>query len=662
MYKSNIFFICLVVILTIIHTQSYSQLKKMGDLKPIDIVYTSPVVAGNILEIKTVYQNTGVIPISAGWTGGIYLVKTKDSRSVSVRLSDFTESNIISPRSNHARTLRVVIPPNIVPGKYMLAVVLDVTRIIPESNESNNYLAKEIVINYERPDTLKPDLIPVSIESPPLNYSGKSYIITSTIKNQGNKLFSRELNIRIYLTSGNPNLSDNLVPDYFVENPVILIGDSTHLCFIPPGNEYTSNMEVNLPFNYNPLIIPDPFGSQKPLEGYWYTKIVVDPQNKVAESNETNNVLFSSNTNYITQPPDIYPADLESSDSAEVGSQITFTLTVCNSGGYLPNWQGYEIEILLENATNTVFVEQFRELTPCDPAYCNQIVHTVSLPSDIPAGIYHWKAVVDKQNSIEELNRFNTAESNNELNGNIIELKPVVDLVPTDLNVPDNIIQGSTLSINWSIANQGTGVDMNSSLAKIVISPDNDINSADYSILDKIIPPVFSGSPYESTDTVIFNVNPGSYFLGIIADATNTVIERNETNNTLIRAVPIVITFQPDLSAISISGPNVSKPGRNVTLGIVIKNQGEGNAPDSWERKLYLSTDNIVKEDDILIGSFFDNSEIASNNTASYQDNVTIPDQVPLGQYYLGIIISTNFPESNKSNNSMISTGTIRIH
>jgi len=470
---------------------------------------------------------------------------------------------------------------------------------------------------------------------------------------------SGDWEIELRLTNNNPVPSDDWIPvpgDIF--HTVIYLGRFTESESISPGSEYTSTLNVDIPLTYRPVLSM----YEKQLEGYFYLRINVDPLHLISEANESNNNFTNPYPVHVSQPPDLSPIAVSGTSTADVGSQVTATAVICNHGnGYAWSWNGWITGIYLQNNTSTILIERFSESREYEPSSCYESTRTVTLPQDIPPGTYHWRIIVDEQNQVEEINKWGTAEMNNESNGSIIEILPVVDLAPMTVIGPENAIQGSTISVDWSITNQGTGEDLNTWILQLVISPDDEINSSDNVLLNKSVPPVASGSVISWTDEVDVSVNTGTYYLGIIVDATNTVQERDETNNVLASSTALIILPQPDLIPTSVQGPNQARTGDNITVSTDVANQGTGAAPAGWTRQTYLSSDEIISEEDQLLGMVSATSPLNPGGTISSQDNIVIPDTTPVGNYYLGVILVATFPETDTSNNSIASSRDIRI-
>jgi subtilase family serine protease len=564
------------------------------------------------------------------------------------------------PGGTESGVAPVFIPNDVQPGTHYLGVILDVTNVVPERNEDNNHLMSTQRINIMGPS--RPDLIPMAVNPQGVSLkAGRERQIDVTIRNQGDLSVSAwSVDLSLTTQDPNPPPSDGWFPTPpFGIYSTVSLGRFTETVSISPGSETTVALPVEIPLTYTPVLSFTP----RPLEGYFYLRIKVDPQNLISEANESNNTFTRPNSVYIVQPPDLVPISVTGTTSADVGSQVTVTIRVCNYGdGYAgAGWGGWETGIYLQDNTTMVLVERFIENGEYEPNRCYSSTNTVSLPPNIAPGVYHWRVSVDEQDAVEEINPFNTAELNNTVNGSIIAILPVVDLTPMQVSGPADAIQGTTIPVDWSVTNQGTGDDLNSWIMQLVISPDNEITSSDYVLLSKSVPPVGHGSVVSWTEDVVVGTDPGTYYLGIVADASNTVPERDETNNVMASAVALDVLPQPDLTPTAVQGPNQRHAGTSMIVSTDVANQGGGAAPAGWTRQLYISSDATISGDDTLLGTFLEAASLAPNGTISSQDNVTIPDTTPTGDYYIGVILVTPFPDSNTSNNSLASSQVIRI-
>ena len=106
---------------------------------------------------------------------------------------------------------------------------------------------------------------------------------------------------------------------------------------------------------------------------------------------------------------------------------------------------------------------------------------------------------------------------------------------------PSSAAAGGTASIGWTIKNQGGGSAAASNV-KFYLSVNSIVDSNDV-LLTQVGPapgldPGVS-SPGSTTVSIPSNTTAGTYYLIASADGDNSVLETNETNNSLPRFVSI---------------------------------------------------------------------------------------------------------------------------
>ena len=108
-----------------------------------------------------------------------------------------------------------------------------------------------------------------------------------------------------------------------------------------------------------------------------------------------------------------------------------------------------------------------------------------------------------------------------------------VDLVVSSISAPSSILTGVNVSISNTVANLGPGATATSFL-RIYLSTDSTIDSSDTYLAQRSVSSILGGGSNSASTTVKLPVtlSPGPYYIGAIADETNTNIESDETNNT----------------------------------------------------------------------------------------------------------------------------------
>lgn len=109
------------------------------------------------------------------------------------------------------------------------------------------------------------------------------------------------------------------------------------------------------------------------------------------------------------------------------------------------------------------------------------------------------------------------------------------DLVVTLVSVsPGSIQAGEKVTVTYEVTNQGDYTTGKASRVSLVLSSDSTIELADMLLGSQRIPKLAPGAGLTRTKSVRTGsgVAPGDYFLGVMADSSNAIQERDEANNT----------------------------------------------------------------------------------------------------------------------------------
>jgi hypothetical protein len=234
-----------------------------------------------------------------------------------------------------------------------------------------------------------------------------------------------------------------------------------------------------------------------------------------------------------------------------------------------------------------------------------------------------------------------------------------VDLVVSALSPPASAETGTGVAVANTVTNQGSGKSVTSYL-RFYLSTDATITTADTYLGQRSVTALNGGSSSSATTTLTIpaSVAPGSYYIGAIADATDTNPESDETNNTA--AAPITLTSGVDLVVSALSGPASAEAGEGVAVANTVTNQGSGKSVSSSVR-FYLSTDATITSADRYLGQR-SVSALDAAASSSATTNLTIPATVAPGSYYIGAIADATDTnrESDETNNTAATPITVR--
>ena len=156
-------------------------------------------------------------------------------------------------------------------------------------------------------------------------------------------------------------------------------------------------------------------------------------------------------------------------------------------------------------------------------------------------------------------------------------------------------------------------------------------------------------------------IQAGSYHMGAVLDPTDAVAESNEANNTAVNPNPVTIPNLPDLTLSYLALP-AGVEARTFVIESSFTNAGLA-AAGPFEVEFYLSTDQVIQPEDVLVGTRSHGALEAGATGPLEKTNATVPAPMPGGAYYLGVIIdrANVVSEAIESNNFVYTTTPVTV-
>jgi len=190
------------------------------------------------------------------------------------------------------------------------------------------------------------------------------------------------------------------------------------------------------------------------------------------------------------------------------------------------------------------------------------------------------------------------------------------------------------------------------------LSTDCDLDGADILLYDQ------DYSTINSTDlsdeesqvlTIPAGTTPGTYYILMVGDATDTIAESDESNNTACAKITIIDTTGEDISLSNemITSSATVNPGETVTVEVTQNYTGNNTSLPDVYLYTYLSTDCHFDNSDVLLNDQ-NFSTINSTQTSEVESQtLTIPNGTNAGTYYLLFVAdATNVVSENNENNN----------
>jgi len=148
----------------------------------------------------------------------------------------------------------------------------------------------------------------------------------------------------------------------------------------------------------------------------------------------------------------------------------------------------------------------------------------------------------------------------------------------------------------------------------------------------------------------------GDYYLWLVADSTNSVVEAIETNNVVRGPYPFrvqaasAIPSEPDLVVTDLAAPVSGTAGHAIPVSFILRNQGHGAALGPFGYRAFASLDvagtNIVGFSDVRFPG-----DLTAGDSSVESIDLTLPSTA--GQYWVWVVADSfgEVPESVEGNN-----------
>jgi trimeric autotransporter adhesin len=285
--------------------------------------------------------------------------------------------------------------------------------------------------------------------------------------------------------------------------------------------------------------------------GTYYLGVLLDRNGSVQESNETNNtraVLVD-----VTPLPDLLVpvAPAPAPVAAAPGGSVTLnSWTIWNRGTAASASCEYGYYLSTNAGIDTFDVYLGAGSAPSVPAYGTSIIDAanITIPAGTTPGDYFVGVLVDRGGAVDEFSEANNGSSV------AFRVKERPDLIVSSGPItatPTTVSAGDVVAMSaGTIQNTGEPLPFLTSFHNgFYLSTDSNITASDEYLAPALGPLLYFGpivfpDPYRweaASVRIPSDTPPGSYYIGVLVDRTDTISERDETNNDV--ATPI--TVQP---------------------------------------------------------------------------------------------------------------------
>ncbi|HXV08240.1 MAG TPA: CARDB domain-containing protein, partial [Burkholderiales bacterium] len=564
--------------------------------------------AGDTVTVSETTNNVGAGPAPATLTQ--YFL----SADVTLDASDVALGSRAVPAlgsgTSSTGSAAVTLPSGTANGLWYLIAKADGDDALPESSEFNNTTWRSIQIGV--------DLVVYGMSGPSNVSPGQSITVSDTTRNQGAGTAPASVTQFFLSSNGTLDAAD------------IALGSRV----VPPLVAGASSSGATA------LTIPAGTAT-----GYWYVLAKADGPGEVPEASETNNVGSWS----IVIGADLIVYSLTGPPTAAAGQSITISDTVRNQGSASAPASVTRYFLSADTMLDAGDVALGERSVPALSAGASDTASSaLTLPVGTATGAWYVIAKADAGGTVPE-----TSEVNN-LNSRWIQIG--ADLMVSAWSAPSSAGAGESITVTDTTRNQGGGVAQ-PSVTQYFLSANSILDGADIALGSRTVPALESGASSTGSITLTLPAATanGTWYLIARVDATQTVAEISEYNNTAQRTMLVGV----DLIVSALSAPAAAGAGQSIGVSDTTRNQGGGVAPASLTQ-FFLSSNNTLDAADIALGSR-PVPVLASGASNSGSTTLVIPAGTAAGTWYVianadgsGVV-----PETSESNN--VGTWAIQI-
>lgn len=491
-------------------------LSEQPDLQPEFSSVPDTMLAGSNYALQfAVYNEGAAAAVQDNWQDKLYF------GSGSVYSSDYNEPLAVG--DSYLREANFTVDINTQEGMLPLTLVTDARDNLFEfGGEENNTVTREVFIS--RDPSRVPDLSLETLE------------IGNTTVTAGDVLMLDYVVQNSSATTPRNGWIDRL-RIWNSDGEFVFSTDLKHFGRIESGETFAGTYEVQLPYT---------------LAGEYEFELDLNIGNKLVEYETTNNAATTTANIIAYIPPDLEVQDVQYASCCNLFAlqEDELTIDIANHGPGLVDDKEFTLKVwLAEDAAGSNAQPLLAHRQDYNISSGSSI--SVNVPVSFAAhlsGDYYTIVELDTDEEIYE----GKEESNNRyVTGYtvFIDNDPIL-LYPSDITLTSttNPEFSQSISIDYTMQ-KGTEKELRRSLEdQIIISADRTFSGEDYRIAELF--PVFRNIPaatasYEGSlrGYIPSYMQPGWYYIGVMADAMNHVLELDETNNVLFTADSFYLDF-----------------------------------------------------------------------------------------------------------------------
>ncbi|MBL8747268.1 MAG: hypothetical protein JNK58_13045, partial [Phycisphaerae bacterium] len=625
-------------------------------------VNTNPLIWGQAYSVSWTVENQGTAPATGSWTDYLRVSTDAAVSSGDPFLSNPTRpagAANLAPGASYTQTVNLTRFTENMSGSVYFFVVTDYGATLGEgpTGESNNTTFDDVATPISSPDVY---IDPATIVVPSSADAGTVITVQWSVTNQGlgyadwQNLFVTPV-WRILLSTDTVGGNGD---DVQIDNFGLAIPGGN---ILDPGETQVMSRSVTLP---------------QTTTGTRYIVVRCDVNNTLPEgtAGEANNISIDPDALEIQNSfPDLVVTSITVNTNPLIWGQAYSVSWTVENQGTAPatlSWTDYlRVSTDATASSGDPFISN-----PTRPAGAANLApgasytQTVNLTrfTENMAGSVYFFVVTDYGATLGE---GPTGESNNITFDDVATpiSSPDVYIDPALIVVPALAEPNSSISVQWTVTNQGAGyADWQNLFVtpvwRILLSTDTIGGNGDDVQLDNFGLAIPGGNILDPGESQVMTRNvtlpvgvTGGRYIVVRCDVNNSLPEgvAGEANNISIDPDVLTIQSLPNLRVPEegISVPSNVSIGQSVQVSWTIQNSGNGPATGTWIDEFFLSTDRIVGND-IALGSASFTGTIGAGQSDVRSRTITIPPEATGTFYFLVRTDITNtIVETNEGDN-----------
>ncbi|MCU0870895.1 MAG: putative Ig domain-containing protein, partial [Pirellulaceae bacterium] len=569
-----------------------------ADLTPTILTAPSTAVSGDTVTVSWQTANVGTTATLGDWTERIYLSSDAQRSGEDRLLGERRISGPLAAASDVTLEADVVLPLDAEGNLYLLVVTDSLGEIWETGGETNNVAAQAVQID------LLPyaDLAVIAVAAPAQVIGDPATVrVDWTVENQGlgpghTGVWTDAVVLSADAIGGN---ADDRIVARFEHN-----GE------LAAGGRYDRQETITLP---------------AALVGRFHVFVFADADGQVYEhGSEANNRNAAGNLLDVLPRPyaDLVVTAIEVPAEALSGSPLDVRWTVANQGigtTDLGNWKDRVYLARDAQGNDRVgLLGEFEHFGPLGVGDSYRRTGQVGLPHAI-AGTYY--VVVVTGGPFEFLYTGNNASVSAPVQ---VIAAPLPDLRVTSVAAPLQGLEGTIIDVAWSVQNIGTGTASGGWHDTVYLQEAGNADAERIALGSyRYSESLAAGDAYSRRETVSLPAQTtGLFRVFVTTDLENTIYEADEGNNAASAAEPLTVGAQPrpNLVVLEILAPASVDAGATLSVEFTVANQGPvPTQTPQWTDAVYLSLDDRISQDDLLLGKLPNQSALAPGE--SYQSS-----------------------------------------